>query len=107
VRVISHNDAPLSITAGDGDLEVTLTDGRRLERSMEQPYGAPMYPLTTDQVVDIYRMYCDGVMSPAHIERTLKLILDLDQQSDLQELFDICTHPLRAEGAARKVAAHA
>jgi 2-methylcitrate dehydratase PrpD len=107
VHVISHNDAPLSITAGDGDLEVTLTDGRKLERSMEQPYGAPMYPLTTEQVVDIYRMYCDGVMSPAHIDRTLEIILGLDKQADLQELYAICTDPMQSDSAARKVSAHA
>jgi hypothetical protein len=74
---------------------------------MEQPYGAPMYPLTTEQVVDIYRMYNRGVMSPELIERSIDIVLKLDSHSSLKELFEICTNPLRAEGVARKMAAHA
>jgi hypothetical protein len=58
---------------------------------MDQPYGGPKYPLTMDQVVDIYRKYCKGIMSDAQIERTKDIILNLENEPDIKELADICT----------------
>jgi hypothetical protein len=70
---------------------------------MEQPYGGPLYPLTSGQVVDIFRMYSDGVMSEANIDRVIDIVLDLDRQPNLRELFGICTFPNRTQDAARNV----
>jgi hypothetical protein len=58
---------------------------------MDQPYGGPKYPLTMDQVVDIYRKYLKGVLSEKHIERTKDIILNLENEPDIKELADICT----------------
>ncbi len=91
IRVIFHSDEPMRITAGDGSLEVNLKDGRVLKGSMEQPYGGPLFPLTMDEVVAIYRKYSKGVLPDDRIERAREIILDLENQPDLRELFDICT----------------
>jgi hypothetical protein len=70
---------------------LTLKNGKTLTGAMDQPYGGPKYPLTMDQTVDIYRKYCKGILSDAQIERTKDIILNMENEPDLRELFDICT----------------
>ncbi len=73
-------------------MDIRLRNGKMLSGAMDQPYGSPKYPLSMNQVVDIYRKYCRGILSTAQIERTKDIILNMEQASDLQELFDICTY---------------
>ena len=89
--VVYHPEWPRRYFAGEGRIDVDLRDGRTLTGAMAQPYGGPDNPLSIGQVVDIYRKYCRGILSDRHIERTANIILDMENQPDLQELFDICT----------------
>ena len=73
-------------------MDVTLKDGKTLTDAMDQPLGGPKYPLSMDQVVDIYRKYCKGILSDAQIGRTTDIILNMENEPDLQELYDICTY---------------
>ena len=91
VRVVYHPEYPKRYFAGEGRLDLKLKDGKTLTGALDQPYGGPKYPLTMDQVVDIYRKYCKGVLSDAQIERTKDIILNMENEPDLEELFDICT----------------
>jgi 2-methylcitrate dehydratase PrpD len=91
IKVIYHPEYPKRYFAGEGRLDMKLKNGKVLTGAMDQPYGGPKFPLTMDQVVDIYRKYCKGILSPAHIERTKDLILNMENEPDLKELFDICT----------------
>lgn len=90
VKVIYHPEYPKRYFAGEGRLDLKLKDGRTLTGAMDQPYGGPKYTLTMGQLVDIYRKYCRGILSEAHIERTKDIILNMENEPDLQELFDIC-----------------
>jgi 2-methylcitrate dehydratase PrpD len=90
-KVEYHPEWPERYFAGEGRVDVKLKDGRVLTGAMAQPYGGPENPLSMDQVVDIYRKYCRGILSDAHIERTKDIILNMENQPDLQELYDICT----------------
>ena len=91
VKVVYHPEYPKRYYAGEGRLDIKLENGKTLTGFMEQPYGGPKYPLTMDQVVDIYRKYCKGVLSDNQIEHTKDIILNMENEPDLQELFDICT----------------
>jgi 2-methylcitrate dehydratase PrpD len=91
VKVVYHPEYPKRYFAGEGRTEIKLKGGKTLEGAMDQPYGGPKYPLTMDQVVDIYRKYCKGILSDAQVERTKDIILNMENEPDLQELFDICT----------------
>lgn len=99
VRVVYHPEYPRRYFAGEGQLEARLRSGKVLKGAMDQPYGSPKYPLTMDQVVDIYRKYCQGILSTGQIERSKDIILNMEQEPDLQELFDICTYRHGAPGA--------
>jgi 2-methylcitrate dehydratase PrpD len=90
-EVVYHPEWPERYFAGEGRIDVRLRDGQTLTGAMAQPYGGPDNPLSTGQVVDIYRKYCKGILSDAHIERTKDIILNMENEPDLQELFDICT----------------
>lgn len=69
-----------------------MKSGKVLTGAMDHPYGGPKYPLTMDQVVDIYRKYLRGILSEKHIERTKDIILNLEnEEPDIKELADICT----------------
>lgn len=91
VKVIYHPEYPRRYFSGEGRLDLRLKDGKTLTGAMDQPYGGPKYPLTMDQVVGIYRKYCKGILSDAQIERTKDIILNMENEPGLEELFDICT----------------
>jgi 2-methylcitrate dehydratase PrpD len=91
VKVVYHPEYPKRYFAGEGRIDLTLKSGKTLTGAMDQPYGGPKYPLTMDQVVDIYRKYCKGILSDKHIERTKDIILNLENEPDVKELADLCT----------------
>jgi 2-methylcitrate dehydratase PrpD len=91
VKVVYHPEYPKRYFSGEGRIDLKLKSGKTLTGAMDQPYGGPKYPLTMDQVVDIYRKYCKGIMSDAQIERTKDIILNLENEPDIKELADICT----------------
>jgi len=91
IKVKYHKDWPKRYFAGDGLIEVKLKGGKEVSYAMDQPLGSPKYPLSMDQVVDIYRKYCKGILSDAQIERTKDIIINMENEPDLQELYDICT----------------
>ncbi len=91
IKVIYHPEYPERYFSGEGRLDLKLKNGKTLTGALDQPYGGPKYPLTMDQVVDIYRKYCKGILSDAQIERSKDIILNMENEPDLQELYDICT----------------
>jgi 2-methylcitrate dehydratase PrpD len=91
VKVVYHPEYPKRYYAGEGRLDLKLKNGETITGYMEQPYGGPKYPLSMDQVVDIYRKYCQGILSDEKIERTKDIILNMENEPDFQELFEICT----------------
>jgi 2-methylcitrate dehydratase PrpD len=91
VKVIYHPEYPKRYFAGEGRIDLKLKNGKTLTHAMDQPYGGPKYPLTMDQVVEIYRKYCKGILSDAQIERTKDIILNLENEPDIKELADVCT----------------
>ena len=91
IKVEYHQEYPRRYFSGEGRMDVKLKNGKTVSGALDQPYGSPKYPLNMDQMVDIYRKYCKGILSDAHIKRTTDIILNMENQPDLQELFDICT----------------
>jgi 2-methylcitrate dehydratase PrpD len=91
IKVVYHPEYPKRYFAGEGRVDLKLKNGKLLTGALEQPYGGPKFPLSMDQSVDIYRKYCRGILSDAQIERTKDIILNMENEPDLQELFDICT----------------
>jgi 2-methylcitrate dehydratase PrpD len=91
VKVVYHPEYAKRYFAGEGRLDLKLKNGKTLTGALEQPYGGPKNPLSMDESVEIYRKYCKGILSEAQIERSKDIILNMENEPDLQELFDICT----------------
>lgn len=91
VKVVYHPEYPKRYFSGEGRVDIKLKDGKTFTGAMQQPYGGLEHPLTMDQVVNIYKKYCKGILSDAQIERTKDIILNMENEPDLQELYDICT----------------
>ena len=91
VKVVYDPEYPIRYFGGEGRIDLKLKEGKTITGTMDQPYGGTKYPLTMDQVVSIYHKYCGGILSDAHIERTKGIILNMENEPDLQELYDICT----------------
>jgi 2-methylcitrate dehydratase PrpD len=91
IKVEYHPEYEKRYFGGEGKMDVKLKDGTAYTDAMDQPLGSPKYPLSMDQVVDIYRKYCKGILSDSQIKRTTDLILNMENEPDLQELYDICT----------------
>jgi 2-methylcitrate dehydratase PrpD len=91
VKVVYHDEYPKRYFAGEGRIDLKLKNGKTLTHAQDQPYGGPKYPLTMDQMVDIYCKYCKGILSDAQIERTKDIIINLENEPDIRELVDICT----------------
>ena len=91
IKVKYHPEYEKRYFGGEGKMDVKLKNGKTFSDAMDQPLGSPKYPLSMDQVVDIYRKYCKGILSDGQIKRTTDLILNMENEPDLQELYDICT----------------
>jgi len=91
VKVVYHPEYPKRYFAGEGRIDLKVKGGKIFSGAMDQPYGGPKYPLTMDQVVDIYQKYLQGILSEKQIERTKDIVLNLENEPDIKELADICT----------------
>jgi 2-methylcitrate dehydratase PrpD len=91
IKVRYHQEYPRRYFSGEGRMDIKLKNGKTVSGAMDQPYGSPKFPLSIDQVVDIYAKYCKGILSAAQIQRTTEIVLNMEREPDLQELFDICT----------------
>jgi len=60
-------------------------------KEMEQPIGGNKFPLTSTQIVDLYRKYTRNILTEEQISRTIDMTLDMENISDLSELNDIIT----------------
>lgn len=98
VKIVYHPEYPRRTMAvsntgetGECRMDLTLKDAKKITAAMDQPYGSPKYPLTMGQVIDIFRTYCKGILPDRQIERVKDIILNMENETDLQEMFDICT----------------
>jgi len=91
IKVEYHPEYETRYFGGEGKMDVKTKNGKTYTDAMDQPFGSPKYPLSMDEVVDIYRKYLKVILSESQIKRTTDLILNMEKEPDLQELYDIVT----------------
>ena len=69
-----------------GDVEITLNDGRVLRERQDRPRGGPDAPLTREELEAKFRGNAGG-LTPARIERAIRLVDTLDTEATLADLF--------------------
>ena len=91
IKIIAHPEWGGGSNAGVPRVTVRLKNGRVLDKEMDQPIGGNKYPLTSAQIVDLYRKYTRNILTLDQISRTIDLTLDLENIKDLSELINIIT----------------
>ncbi len=91
VKLIAHPEWGGGSNAGIPRVTVRLKNGKSIMKEMEQPIGGNKFPLTSAQIVDLYRKYTRNILTEEQISRTIDMTLDMENISDLSELINIIT----------------
>ena len=91
VKVIVDPGWPRRYMSGVARVEVILRNGKRITKEMEQSFGGPKLPLTTEQCVELYKKYASEALSEEQVKRTIDIILNLEKMVDIMRLMDILT----------------
>lgn len=97
VEVDVRNDWPAEFNSGTVHVTVTTTDGEQYRKERKDMIGGPSEPLSTDEMRDLYRRilenyYTQPLLAAEQIDRTADAILDLENETDPAELFDVLTY---------------
>jgi 2-methylcitrate dehydratase PrpD len=65
---------------------VTLSDGRAFSHEVRFPRGNPENPMTREELMDKYRDCASHVLAPQAVDRSLELVLALEESDDITEL---------------------
>jgi 2-methylcitrate dehydratase PrpD len=80
---------------GEGRVELRLKDGRSFGGGSEMlttdPKGWPTNPFTRQELIDRHEALARDVLSPKEIQRSVELVLDLENVSDVSELMELAT----------------
>lgn len=93
VKLTIHPDWPPYLDQSMIDVPARLTvkmkDGRQFTKERWRIIGSPEDPLTMEQIQGLYSKFTQGILSEAHIRRTMEAISNLEELVDMQELMDI------------------
>ena len=64
-------------------IDVTLRDGRQLAVRRDVPRGDADDPLSTDEIVEKFRLACEGILPSDRAERAIELLLDIERVPDI------------------------
>ncbi|TIP53377.1 MAG: MmgE/PrpD family protein, partial [Mesorhizobium sp.] len=67
-------------------VEISLEDGRVIDKTVQYMRGHPKNPMEEDEFVSKFKDCARSVLSPANTARALATIKQLDQLSDLRIL---------------------
>ena len=94
-RIEAHHDAAFDDAGlpgrGRTRVRITFTDGTVLEASL-----AALEPLSDDAVVEKFRRLTAVVVGPGRSERIVRLVLSIDELSDLNALVDALAPAVRS-----------
>jgi 2-methylcitrate dehydratase PrpD len=76
---------------------VRLRDGREISHRVEWARGDPQNPLSREELVSKYQVCARGALSPAHIERSLEMVWNLEKLGAATELAELVTTQARVE----------
>lgn len=96
VKLQVRTDIPIysgsTLPARDGNpITIKLKDGRVYENQVNIPRGSPGAPLTIEELSNKYRDCAKGVLSPEQAERSIGMVLALEEVKDVSELMKIVT----------------
>lgn len=92
VRVTIDEEVPFSVSLSEPTtVVVRTTDGRSFERERMTAKGSPAEPLSREEFSDMYRAFVGDVLPGPVRERTLEMIWNLDELTDVTHLLEATT----------------
>jgi len=91
VRVIHKDFWKPEFNSGVARVSIKFTSGKTIEETAEQPLGGTKNPLTQDQFLDLYKKYTKCFLSEEKIQKTAKMIMELENQPNVGQLMQILT----------------
>ena len=76
-----------------GWVQVDTTDGRRLERIVDDNWGSLANPMTPDQVQQKFRENADLALRTDQIDAIVESVMQLEKLSNIGALIDLCVRP--------------
>jgi 2-methylcitrate dehydratase PrpD len=70
---------------------IKLKNGKELKNKVEKVKGTIDLPMSREEQIERYRGFAKPFLSSAQIERSAKLILNLDELKDIEEVMNIVT----------------
>jgi len=97
VNIIIRPADGVPLLGGNTLVTVVTKGGKKLSREQAEAIGSPTSPISTDQVVELYKEFTKGILPAGQVDRTIDMILNLEKLRDMSELMDILTfrHELR------------
>ena len=72
-------------------ITVRLKDGRVYENQVNVPRGTPEAPLTLEILKEKYRDCAKNVLSQERVERSIDLVLNLEEIGNIHDLMKVVT----------------
>jgi 2-methylcitrate dehydratase PrpD len=87
-RIQMHSDASLA-PLDEPRLTLIAKDGRCASRQVKTPLGGPLNPIGDEALLEKFSSLANRVLPAAQTDRLAELCLNLEHQTDLQELLDL------------------
>lgn len=91
ITVTVHPEWPSGRSNLSIPITIKLKDGKELTHKVEKVKGAIDLPMSREEQIERYRGFAKPFLSSGQIERSAKLILNLDGLKDIAELMKIVT----------------
>jgi 2-methylcitrate dehydratase PrpD len=89
VQVNTHAEWPDDIvTRRRSPVTITMKDGRKFTKTVDEVRGSPGNPMTRDELVDKYRRCASRALNAERIERSIGLLENLDKVGTAKDLID-------------------
>jgi 2-methylcitrate dehydratase len=69
---------------------VKLDDGKTFALQVDDPRGHPRNPMTAEEIEQKFRLLTKGILTVPRIEKVLKFVRTVEEQSDVSALFGSC-----------------
>jgi 2-methylcitrate dehydratase len=88
VRMIVHDEWPYGAPTGPYPLTVFLRDGTRLNKDCAKVNGQPPDLLSTEQVIQKYRLCTEGLLAEDKIRESIRMTLGLEELDNVAKLME-------------------
>ena len=92
IRVIVHPEWPSGRSHLSIPVTIRLKNGRELTHKVDKVKGAIDLPMSREEQIERYRDFAKSFLSSSQIDRSAKLILNLEELKEITELMNVVTY---------------